>query len=139
MRLLTILARFGTEQYAHAEAEITNIFARQMPSVDRSVIVVDNALPREVVQEQNGRTLIGGENYASEFSAFNRALDYIGSDIWSYDLIHFATSALNNLYVAYLERFDSNLLEAIASRPACVGHIDCYNETIEVMRFRSQH
>jgi hypothetical protein len=139
MRLLTIIARFGTEQYAHAEAEIANIFARQMPSVDRSVIVVDNALPREVVQEQSGRLLIGGDNHASEFSAFDRALQYVGSDIWSYDLVHFATSAFNTLYVAYLERFDTKLLEAIAGRPACVGHIDCYNEPIEVLRFRSQH
>ena len=139
MRMLTILARFGTEQYPHAEEEIASIFARQMPTVHRSVIVVDNALPRELVQEQGNRRLLGGDNHASEFSAFDRALNHLGSDIWSYDLIHFATSAFNTLYVAYLERFDAKLLESISKRPACVGHIDCYNEAVEVLGFRSQH
>ena len=83
MRLLTILARFGTEQYASAEGDLDNVFDRQMRSVQRSVIVVDNALPREVVQEQRGRLLLGGDNRVFEFSAFDRALSYIGSDIWS--------------------------------------------------------
>jgi hypothetical protein len=139
MRLLTILARFGTEQYPHAEEEIAGIFARQMPTVDRSVVVVDNALPREFVQERGRHWLLGGDNHASEFSAFDRALNYLGSEIWSYDLIHFATSAFNTLYVAYLERFDTKLLESISERPACVGHIDCYNEAVDIMGFRSQH
>jgi hypothetical protein len=141
MRVLTILARFGTEQYPHAEREIADIFARQMPTptVDRTVIVVDNALPRDFVEERDGHILIGGDNSAREFSAFDRAVAFVGSDIWSYDLVHFATSAFNQLYVAYIERFDPRLLAAIAGQPACVGHIDCYNDPIDVRTYRSQH
>jgi hypothetical protein len=139
MRVLTILARFGTEQYPHAEQEIEQIFTRQMPDVDRTVVIVDNALPREVVRERDGGVLLGGDNAAREFSAFDRAVEFVGSDIWSYDLVHFATSAFNRLYVAYLERFDARLLEALAGRAACVGHIDCYNDPIEVRTYRSQH
>ena len=82
MRLLTILARYGTEQYPHAEAEIASIFERQMPSVERSVLVVDNALSREVVVQQDGVSLIGGDNHASEFSAFDRAVEHLGFSIW---------------------------------------------------------
>ena len=41
--------------------------------------------------------------------------------------------------MAYLERFDPSLLEALAGRAACVGHIDCYNEPIEVRAYRAQH
>jgi hypothetical protein len=139
LRVLTILARFGTEQYPHAKEEIGEIFARQMPTVDRTVVVVDNALPRDVVDERDGAVLLGGDNRAREFSAFDRALDFVGCDIWSYDLVHFSTSAVGKLYVAYLERFDTRLLEALTGRAACVGHIDCYNEPIEVLTFRSQH
>jgi hypothetical protein len=139
MRVLTILARFGTERYPHAEEEIRAIFERQMPGVDRSVIVVDNALAREIVVREPHRTLIGGDNSSFEFSAFDRGLEFVGRELSSYDLVHFATSAFNTLYVAYLDRFDGALLDALAGRSACVGHIDCYNEPVEILLFRSQH
>jgi hypothetical protein len=138
-RILTILARFGTETYPHAEREIEEIFTRQLPNVDRTVITVDNALPRSYVEERPNGVLIGGDNAAREFSAFDRAIEFVGSDIWSYDLVHLATSAFNTLFVAYLDRFDPDLLAAIGGRPVCVGHIDCYNEPIELLTFRSQH
>ena len=139
LRVLTILARFGRDQYPHADKEIAEIFRRQMPDVDRSVVIVDNALPRDVVEAHNGAVLLGGDNRSREFSAFDRALDFIGSGIWSYDLVHFATSAFNTLYVAYLDRFDTGLLQALTGRAVCVGHLDCYNEPIEVLTYRSQH
>lgn len=139
-RVLTILARFGTEQYANAEREIAELFGRQMPAVDRDILVVDNARPRHAVEaREDGTIVIGGDNSAREFSAFDRAIEFTGSRIWSYDLVHFATSAFNRLYVAYLERFNTRLLEALAGRAVCVGHIDCYNEPIEVLTYRSQH
>ena len=138
-RILTILARFGTDRYSEAERDIDEIFRRRMPEAERTIVTVDNALPRDFVQRRSNRTLIGGDNNAREFSAFDRALDFIGSDIWSYDLVHFATSAFKTLYVAYLERFDSRVLGAMTGRAVCVGHLDCYNEPIDVMAFRSQH
>lgn len=148
MKLLTILARFGTEQYARAEAEIAERFAHQAPGVERTTVVVDNALPASLVDEQREpgerggrvvRMVIGGDNSAYEFSAFDRALKYIGRDLTSYDLVHFATSAFNTLYVAYLDRFTEPLLQAVRGRNVCVGHIDCYNEPVELLQFRSQH
>jgi hypothetical protein len=139
MRILTILARFGVDKHPHAEKEIEDIFKRRVPTVERKVITVDNALPRGLVQERRDGVLLGGDNSAREFSAFDLALDFVGSEIWSYDLVHFATSTFNTLYVAYLDRFDASVLEAITGRPVCVGHIDCYNEPIDVLTYRSQH
>jgi len=139
MRVLTILARFGTDQYAGAEDEIAALFATRMDGVERRVVVVDNALPRHFVDERAGSVLIGGDNRSREFSAFDRAIEFVGREIWSYDLVHCATSAFNTLYVAYLERFDTALLHALSGRPACAGHIDCYNEPIAVGSYRSQH
>jgi hypothetical protein len=138
-RILTILVRFGTEKYPHAERDIEEIFKRQMCAVDRTVIIVDNAVPPGLVQERRDGVLLGGDNSAREFSAFDRALDFVGSDIWSYDLVHFATSAFNTLYINYLERFSDRVLEAITGRAVCVGHVDCYNEPIDVLTYRSQH
>lgn len=138
-RILTILARFGTEQYPRAEEDIDDIFRRQLPDVERTVVIVDNALPPGFVERRPNGALIGGDNSAREFSAFDRALDFVGSRIWSHDLVHFATSAFRTLYVAYLDRIDAGALAAVNGRPVCLGHIDCYNDPIEVMTFRSQH
>ena len=139
MRVLTILARFGVEHYAGAQARIDDLFARQLPGVERDVIVVDNALPRDYVAECDGSMLIGGDNSSREFSAFDRAVDFVGNRIWSYSLVHFATSAFDTLYVAYLDRFVPSLLAATAGRATCVGHIDCYNQPIEINGQQSQH
>jgi hypothetical protein len=139
VRVLTILVRFGTQKYPQAENDITRIFDEQMPSIERSVIVVDNALPREVVDNHGDVVVLGGDNNSFEFSGFDRALAYVGSDIWFYDLVHFATSAFNTLHVAYLGRLDARVIGAITNRPACLGHIDCYNEPVEMLGFRSQH
>jgi hypothetical protein len=139
LRVLSVLARFGSSQYAGAEEAIADLFARQMPDVERRVIVVDNALPGGVVEEGPNSVLIGGDNRSREFSAFDRAIEFAGDDIWSYDYVHCATSAFQTLYVAYLERFRPALLHAAAGRPVCLGHIDCYNEPIELRAYRAQH
>jgi hypothetical protein len=138
-RVLSIVARFGTAAYPHAERDVDELFERQMPTIDRTSIVVDNSVPRAFVQERRNGALLGGDNSAREFSAFDRALDFVGSDIWSYDLVHFATSAFKTLYTAYLDRFSGEVIAAIIGRPVCVGHIDCYNEAVDVRTFRSQH
>ena len=139
LRVLTIVARFGSDQYAAAEATIADLFARQLPGVERDVIVIDNALPRDYVAERDGSVLLGGDNSSREFSAFDRAVDFVGARIWSYSFVHFATSAFDTLYVAYLDRFIPSLLAAAAGRATCVGHIDCYNHPIEINGQQSQH
>jgi hypothetical protein len=139
MRILTVLARHGVEKYSSAEEDIQALFDRQLPDVQRGVIVVDNALPIEVVEQARGRTLLGGDNSLREFTAFDRALAWAGPGLSDYDLVHFATSAFNTLYTRYLDCFTPAVLAAAARRNACVGHIDCYNQPVRVRSFLSQH
>src|SRR5262245_46325612 len=139
MRVLTILLRYGTDQYAACEEEITDIFRRRMPGIERDVVVVDNALPSKLIEHTPQRYLLGGDNSAREFTGFDCGLRFVGSRIWQYDLVHFATSAFNTLYTDYLDRFDEPLLALVARHPVAVGHIDCYNEPVEVVGFRLQH
>jgi hypothetical protein len=139
MRILTILAKWGTEKYADAEGHVDDIFVRQLPDVDRECVVVDNALPRDAVTREGRRTLVGGDNSFWEFSAFDRGIAAVGSRIRDFDLVHLATSAFNTLYTGYLERFLPNVLAAVAGRPVCLGHLDCYNETIDLQSYRSRH
>jgi hypothetical protein len=139
VRILTVLARFGTEHYERAEQEIDDIFRSQLPEVERTVVVVDNALSAPGAAPRGPRQLIAGDNSAREFSGFDRALAAIGGDIAQFDLVHFATSAFNRLYVGYLERFDTRVVQSIIGRPVCLGHIDAYNEPVAIRGFHSQH
>jgi hypothetical protein len=139
MRILTILVRYGLEQYASAEDDIAALFERQLPGVRRDVIVVDNALPADTVVRDGQRTLLGGDNRVREFTAFDRAVSHTGDALAAYDYVHLATSAFNTLYTAYLERFTMPLMEAAFGRQICLGHIDCYNEPVRVGPFVSQH
>ncbi len=102
------------------------------------MLVVDNALPDDFRQIHADHTVIGGDNTAVEFSGFDRGVRFIGRDVYSYDMIHFATSAFNTLYVGYLELLDAAMLQTIAGLPICLGHIDCYNEAVELSNFNSQ-
>ncbi len=139
MKVVTILLRHGEAKYTDAELLLNSIFERQLPNVKRRMIIVDNTLPADFRRVVEGSTVIGGDNSAWEFSAWNRALSWLGDDIWSYDLVHLVTSAFHTLYTKYLYRFSQPMLEAIATRPVCLGHIDCYNEAVRIGAFTSQH
>jgi hypothetical protein len=139
MRVVTILARHGTERYPRAEHEVAELFERQLPEVAREVIVVDTAVAPGTVTRAPGVTVLGADNRAREFSAFDQAIEWMGPAVKDYDLVHFATSAFNMLYTGYLERFTPAVLRTITSAPACVGHIDCYNEPVRLGSFVSQY
>ncbi len=131
MRIVTLLARHGTQHYPAAVDELDALFARQLPHVRREVVIADNSLP-EYVREPSGpdRVLIGCSNAYGEFSAWDAALSYLGRRIAAYDLVHLATSAFHTLYVRYLNRFDPDMLGLIVGRSAAVGHIDYYNDPV---------
>ncbi len=140
MRILTLFLRYGTSKFPDAEARLDELFAAQLPEVERTTVVVDSALPADFVERHgHRRTVVGADNTFSEWSAADRAIAFVGNEIWSYDLVHLATAAFNTLYTRYLERIDTSLLRAILGRPCCLGHLDYYNEPVRVLTFRSQH
>jgi hypothetical protein len=139
MKVLTILARYGLEQYPTAEEDLDAVVRRQLPGIDRDVIVVDNALASSSLHRRADRTVIGGDNRVREFTAFDRGIETVGSALSKYDVVHLATSAFNTLHTAYLERFTLPMLRAAATRAVCLGHIDCYNEPVRVGSYVSQH
>ena len=140
MRIATVFLRHGTLRYPDSEDAVDELFRRQMPEVRRDTVVVDNILPvGHAERTAADRIVLGGDNSFSEFSGFDTALSWIGSRIWSYDLVNIVTSACFMLYARYLERFDTRMLCAIVRQPVCVGHIDCYNEPIRILAYHSQH
>ncbi len=140
MKIVTLLARNGTDAYPASEQRVSEIFAEHMPEVDRQTVIIDNALPPSTVERLNdNETLLGGDNNFWEFSAWDKAIAWLGSEIWSYDLVHLATSAFHTLYLKYLHLFNVAMLSSVAARPVCLGHIDCYNDDVRILSFQSQH
>jgi hypothetical protein len=137
--VLTIFVRTGTSKYASAEQELCDLFRTQLPDVEHDRLVVDTALPPCEIERSQGRIVIGGDNSAREFSAFDSGIAFAGDTLWDYDLVNLTTAAFRQMYVDYLERFLPGVLSAVAGEPACVGHIDCYNEPIQVLGCTSQH
>ncbi len=139
LRILTIFVRAGTTTYPEAEARLDELFARQLPTVERDVVVVDNLLPSGLVESRPGHHLISGDNSVWEWSAIDVAVKHVGARIRAYDLVNIVTSAFQQLYVDYLERFTPSVVAAIVGERVCLGHIDCYNDEIGILTYRSQH
>jgi hypothetical protein len=131
MRIVTLLARHGVAKYGNALHDVRRLFEQQMPEVAHTTVVIDNALHRGHVEYLGpDTTLICGDNAAWEFSAWDRGVEYLASQLDSYDFVHLATSAFRQLYVRYLDRFDGDILGLARGRAAAIGHIDFYNEAI---------
>jgi len=130
-RVVTLLARHGTAKYGDALPDIRALFAQQMPEFGHEVVVIDNALgPDHAERLGPGVTLVGGDNAAWEFSAWDRGVAHLGPRLDEYDWVHLATSAFRQLYTRYLGRFDADMLGLVAGRAAAVGHIDHFNEPV---------
>lgn len=139
MRIVTLLARHGAGKYQDALPAIRTLFSQQMPEVVHEIVVIDNALDQAHHEQlTHNVTLIGGDNAAWEFSAWDRGVAYLGHGLDGYDFVHLATSAFRQLYVRYLDRFDADMLGLIAGRAAAVGHIDHYNSPVTLFGCRSQ-
>lgn len=138
MRILTLLARHGTDKYKGVE-DVDLFFERQLPLVQRELVIIDNALSEgyEDTAGQN-RILIGGSNAQREFSSWESGLAYMAPRLGDFDLVHLATEAFNTLYTRYLDRISSDMLGMILRRGAALGHIDYYNEPIMAFGRRSQ-
>lgn len=137
--MVTLFVRAGTEAYPDAEAHLHDRLSRQVGDIPRDTVVVDNLLPPGVHEQQAGRTVIGGDNSVWEFSAIDAALAHLGPKIRQYTTVNVVTSAFEQLYTAYLDRFTPVELVAIAGQPVCLGHIDCYNQPVRIGAYRSQH
>jgi hypothetical protein len=137
--MLTVFVRAGTTTYPDAERRLDDRFARQLPGLQRDVLIVDNLLPPGVHERSDRRVVIGGDNSVWEFSALDVAVAYAGANLVQYDVVNVVTSAFEQLYTAYLDRFRPEIVAAIQGRQVCLGHIDCYNSAVSILSFRSQH
>jgi hypothetical protein len=138
MRVLSILARHGSTKYTGAIDDLQDFRRTRLPSAHHDLLVVDNALEGREAASAEGHEVIAGSNRCWEFSAWDEGLAHVGARIWDYDFVHLVTSAFRTLYTRYIDRFDEQMLGSVADRGAAVGHVDCYNQPIELLGNRSQ-
>jgi hypothetical protein len=133
MQVVTLLARHGTHRYSDAVESIGVLLAKQLPTAEPDVVVIDTSLAEDYEQRLDHRcVLIGSSNADWEFSAWDRALQYLGQRVDNYDLVHLATSAFRALPAPYLDCIDSSMLARVRDRAAVLGHIDYYDEPVIV-------
>jgi hypothetical protein len=139
MRIVTLFAQYGTNKYPFALQNLDQFFSKCLLGVDRHVVVIDNGLPEDYVEViDNGTTVIGGSNSNWEFSAWDHGIAFLGAKITTFDFVHLATSAFRTLYVGYLDLINPAMLDLVRGRAAVVGHVDNYNEPIELFGRVSQ-
>lgn len=140
MRVLTLFLRYGADKYPNAEPRMHDIANRTLNGVARDTLVIDNSLPSGFTgRTPAGSILIGGDNAYWEFSGWDTGIQHIAGDLWSYDYIHFVTSAFEELYSDYLDLFSVSMLRQTVSRPAALGHIDFFNTPVSYFGYTSQH
>jgi len=136
MRILTLFVRHGTSRYPEALPELRRFQRSQLPTVDHHLLVIDNG--EAPLQPESGVEVMAGSNRLWEFSAWDEGLARVGHRLWDYDLVHLVTSAFGTLYTRYIDRLDHRLLEQVAGRGAALGHIDRYNDPVELLGCSTQ-
>jgi hypothetical protein len=134
LKVLCLFLRYGMNDHPQGLSDLTNWYGQKMDPAQVTTWIIDNKLEGDVdgIDLQTGFRLLSGDNLQREFSGFQKVLIQHREEIESYDLIHFVTSAFNTLFTGYLDYFQPTQLEWVTHRPICLGHIDSYDEPVQV-------
>ncbi len=136
MRVLSILVRHGLEKYPRALEDLRAFHRTRLAAARCDTLVVDNAAGAAAAASDP--ETIRGSNRAWEFSGWDEGLAHLGARARDYDLVHLVTSAFRTLHARYVDRCDQRALALVLGRRAAVGHIDHYDEPIELLGSRSR-
>ena len=134
LHVLCLYLRHGTDDYPHAMDDLQAWYAARMAGADVTTWIIDNKIQQEFdgLDLDTGFRLLSGDNEHWEFSGFQKILLQHRSELEPYDVIHFVTSAFNTLYTGYLDHFAMENLQLVAHRRVCLGHIDAYDEPVQL-------
>jgi len=138
MRILTLFVRHGASKYPDALVELLAFQRRCLPSVRRELLVIDNDFDGSSTGGPEDLQIIAGSNNVWEFSAWDEGLAHVGDRVHDYDFVHLVTSAFQTLYTRYIARINESVLERTIGRAVAIGHVDHYNEPVEICSTRTQ-
>ncbi|MCX5713255.1 MAG: hypothetical protein NT033_00235 [Candidatus Omnitrophica bacterium] len=139
-KILCLFVRYGIEKYPHSLEVLTAWYAKNHLDASVSFWIIDNKIKdmNDNTVDDLGCRLISGDNTYGEFSAWQKIVDEYSEEIKGYKIVHFVTDAFNTLYTGYLDDFSKKHLDFVANRPVCLGHIDSYDNKIEILGHESQ-
>ncbi len=140
LNVLCLFLRYGINDHPQGLPDLQNWYDKKMSGTNVTTWIIDNKLEGEGggIDLVTGFRLLSGNNEQREFSAFQKVLSQHREEIEAYDVVHFVTSAFNTLFTEYLDYFFVDQLEWVAHRPICLGHIDSYDEPIQIAGETSQ-
>lgn len=142
IKILCLYLRYGPDDYPGALDKLINWYREKQKesNVNLTIWVIDNKIDKEFdgIDLATGCRLLSGDNLQREFSGFQKVVDEHHDEIVSFDVIHFVTSAYDQLFTGYRDYFSLNHLYPILHRPICLGHIDYYDCPIQLLGNVSQ-
>ena len=137
-RVLCLFLRFGAE--GKSLDDLMSWYNNRLQKSTYDIWVIDNKIKGSVktIDDSSGFLLFSGDNRNWEFSGWQKIISLYKEEISKYDIIHFVTSKFNSLYTDYLDHFDESMLKYLMKNPVCIGHIDSYDEPIELFSKESQ-
>ena len=142
IKILCLYLRYGPNVYPGSLEKLIKWYQekQQTANVTLTAWIIDNKIDKEYdgIDVATGFRLISGDNSQREFSGFQKVIEKFRKEVESYDVVHFVTSAFDQLFTGYREYFDLNHLYPILHRPLCLGHIDAYDKPVSLMGSTSQ-
>ncbi len=138
-RLAVVFVQYDRRKYRRALEKMMTVLDR-LPSIDLEVVVVDNAHPgRWYHKVTETLTHIGGDNTSWEFSAFDRGLEFLATAGTRADVYAFATDAFTAYGDEYLDLVSEGVLTHCIELEGCVGWVDSFGGSLEVLGYTFEH
>jgi hypothetical protein len=133
LNILTLFARHGVDTYKDALPALDEFYATKLPRAARRTVIVDDINPYSSLEIfENNTTLIGSDERSWEFSSWDSGVRFVEPQIMRYDYVHLVTSAFRQQYIKYIDLIDETILDNLRGQLVALGHIDRYNQPIEL-------
>ncbi len=139
LNILCIFVRYGKEKYPDSLDVLNKWHKNNLKKNKVTIWIVDNILEDDIDSFEKGYRLLSGDNQYWEFSGWEKTINKHKDELQQYDVIHFVTDAFNTLYAGYLDDFCEEHLDFVSRNSVCLGHIDCYDESIRLFEHSSKH
>ncbi len=142
VNILCLYLRYGPNDFPGSLEKLFEWYQGKQKKDDFRLTfwIIDNKLPADFdgVDLETGFRLLSGDNAQREFSGFQKVIQQQRGELANYDLVHFVTSAFNQLFTGYLDYFELKHLYPVLHRDICLGHIDSYDRPVTLMDAVSQ-
>jgi glycosyltransferase involved in cell wall biosynthesis len=135
IKLSVVFVQYFQKKYRGALEQLIALLNR-LPSIEATLVVVDNAQPGTWDHEITAQMVhLGGDNSSHEFSAFDRGLSYLEASTIETDVYAFVTDAFTAYGDRYLDLIDAETIGSCLDLEACIGWVDAFGPTLHALGY----